>query len=98
MQIDKNLFLKYAKKNNLEKQVLESILFKIIIEFFIEKKGIDIKKYIISIKIQESIIIIKTYKASLNYEFSIYKKEITDIFLKKIEKIGFSKNYEIYFK
>jgi hypothetical protein len=38
MQIDKELFLKYAKKKNIEKQVLESILFKIIIEFFQEKK------------------------------------------------------------
>ncbi len=98
MQIDKNLFLRYAKKNNLEKQVLESILFKIIIEFFQEKKGINIKDYIISIKVQKNIIIIKTYKAFLNYEFSLYKKEITEIFLEKIEKIGFRKNYEIYFK
>jgi hypothetical protein len=38
MQIDKELFLKYVKKKNIEKQVLESILFKIIIEFFQEKK------------------------------------------------------------
>ncbi len=96
--MEKSLFLKYAKKNNLEKQVLESILFKLIIDFFKEKKWLDIKKYIISIKVWEKNIIIKTYKASLNYEFSLYKKEITDIFLEKIEKIGFKKNFEIYFK
>gem|GEM_PF-5732266 len=38
MEMEKSLFLKYAKKNNLEKQVLESILFKLIIDFFKEKK------------------------------------------------------------
>jgi len=96
--MDKNLLLKYAKKNNLDKQILESILLKILINFFKDKKNIDIKKYIISIQVKENIIIIKSLKWFLNFEFNIYKEEILKIFYKKIEKIWFKKNFKIFFK
>lgn len=64
----KDLLLKSLNKTGKQNQILSSIIYKSIISDFLEIKKIDITPFIISIKINENIIFLKTNKPILNAE------------------------------
>ncbi len=76
----KDLLLKSLGKTGKQNQVVSSMIYKSIIHDFLEIKKIDITDFIISIKIEQNIIILKTSKPILNSEIL----HIEDILLKNI--------------
>ncbi len=78
----KSLLLKSLNKTWKQDQIISSIIFKSIIDDFLEIKKIDITSYIISIKLKWNIIILKTAKPIINSEILT----IEDILLKNITK------------
>lgn len=83
----KDLLLKSLNKTNKTSKVIESIIYNSIIEVFMDKKNIDIKDYIISIKIINNIIIISTNKPIINSEIKILEEDIIKNIQKKIKNI-----------
>lgn len=76
----KDLLLKSLNKTGKQNQILSSIIYKSIINDFLEIKKIDITPFVISIKLNENIIFLKTNKPILNAELI----NIQDILLKNI--------------
>lgn len=77
----KNLLLKSLNKTWRQEQIISSIIYKSIIQDFLEIKKIDITSYIISVKIKWNIIFLKTTKPIINTEILT----IENILIKNIE-------------
>lgn len=58
-----------------------------LIEVFKSEKNMDITSYLISIKLNNDILLVKTNKPILNYEFSIYDEKIREVFNWKINRL-----------
>ncbi len=76
----KDLLLKSLNKTGKQNQIISSLIYKSIINDFFEIKKIDITPFVISIKLNENIIFIKTNKPIVNAELI----HMQDILLKNI--------------
>lgn len=70
----RNLFIKTAVWNS-------------ILEFFLDKKWIDVRDFLVSIKISDNKIFVKTNKPIFNSEANIYIDFIKEIITKKFYKV-----------
>jgi len=67
----------------------KSIIYNTIIEVFLDKKKIDIKSYLISVKEVWNIFLVKTTKPIINTELYLLNEEIKEKSLNKLKKMGF---------
>lgn len=91
----KDLVLKSLNKTWKQNQILSSIIYNILIKKFKDKKNIDISSYIISVKIKENIISIKTNKPIINQEIKLFENEILEEITQKFKKIWIKKEWKI---
>lgn len=77
----KDLLIQSLNKSKKKDQIISSVIWKSIINDFLEIKKLDISNYIISIKVNKNIITLKTQKPIINSEISTIK----DILIKNIE-------------
>lgn len=83
-----NLLLSAITKSWKIQSVFSAMVFHIIKELFLEKKNIDITPFLISVKFQNNLIIIKSNKPIVSSEISYFKKEILQRFICKIDILG----------
>ena len=76
--------LEWKSKKNL---IIKSIIWKTIIDLFLEEKKIDITKYLISITINWNIIKIKTNKPIINAELLIINKKLKEKIIQKLKNL-----------
>ncbi len=94
MKITQNL-----RNKNIDYTVIKSIIFKVLVDVFLEKKNIDIKDNIISIKEIWNIFLVKTNKPIISGELYLINEEIKEKALKKLEHIWFIfKDFDIKYK
>lgn len=82
-----SLLLRSLNKTWKQNQILSSIIWNQVINFFKENKNIDITNYIISIKILSQVIIIKTQKPIINSQILENKQKILNKIHDSFEKI-----------
>lgn len=82
-----SLLLRSLNKTWKQNQILSSIIWNQVINFFKENKNIDITDYIISIKILSQVIIIKTQKPIINSQILENKQKILNKIHDSFEKI-----------
>ena len=68
--------------------IIKSILWNTIVEVFLKEKNVNIKKFLISIKISWDNFIVKTNKPIINSEAIIMEKHIKKAFAEKLQKLG----------
>ena len=85
MEIKRNL-----NKNNLNDTIVKSVIFKTIVEIFLEKKKIDIKDYIVSIKEMWNTFLVKITKPIIATELYLLNEEIKKILENKFKKMWFN--------
>jgi hypothetical protein len=78
----KDLLVKSLNKTWKQNQIISSIIWKSVVNDFLELKNINIHEYIISIKVKQNKIVIKTQKPILNTELL----QIKDILERNISK------------
>lgn len=83
----KKLLLKSLNKTWKQEQIISSIIYKSIIQDFLEIKKIDITSYIISVKIKWNIIFLKTAKPIINTEILTIENILIKNIENKLEKI-----------
>ena len=76
--------LEWKKKQNL---IIKSIIWKTIIDLFLEEKKIDISKYLISVTINWKIIKIKTNKPIINAELLIINNKLKEKIIQKLKNL-----------
>lgn len=91
----KDLVLKSLNKTWKQNQILSSIIYNVLISKFKDKKNIDISSYIISVKIKEYNISIKTNKPIINQEIKLFENEILEEITQKFKKIWIKKEWKI---
>lgn len=86
-------------KNNINDTIKKSVIFKTIIEIFLEKKKIDIKEYIVSIKEIWNTFLVKVTKPIIASELYLLNEEIIQKLKKKFKKMWFDFiDFEIKYK
>lgn len=71
------------------KQLISSILYKKLSDLLVAKDKIDLFDYIISIKVTDWRVTIKTQKPIVNAEFKLLEEEIYEIFQSTLIGFGF---------
>lgn len=89
--------MKLSLSQEKRKLFIKTSLWNSCIEFFKQKKDIDITSYLVSINIKWREIILKSSSPIIKSELNNYKQEISNLFLSKIEKIEF-KSYDFDIK
>ncbi len=76
--------------------IIQSIIWNTIIEIFEAEKNMDIKKYLVSIKLKWENILVKTNKPIVNTELYLLNTEIKKISQDKLKKLWLYKtNFDI---
>ena len=76
--------------------IIQSIIWNTIIEIFEEEKKIDIKKYLVSIKLKWENILVKTNKPIINTELYLLNEKIKKVSQDKLQKLWLYKiNFDI---
>lgn len=88
----KSLLIKSLNKTWKQNQIISSIIYNSIINDFLEIKKIDIKPYIISIKVIWNNIILKTRKPIINTEILNIKELLIKNISLKLNKMWISIN------
>jgi len=83
------LISEILNKKWLSNTTKKSIVYNTIIEVFFDKKKIDIKSYLISVKEVWNIFLVKTTKPIINTELYLLNEEIKEKSLGKLNKMGF---------
>jgi len=79
-----------------EEVIIQSIIWNTIIEIFESEKSIDIKKYLVSIKLKWENILVKTNKPIINTELYLLNDTIKKISQDKLKKLWLYKtNFDI---
>jgi len=95
----KELLIKWLNKKNKTEIVLKSIIYSCIVDTFYNEKKIDIKPYLISIKILWDSLIITTNKPIINNEISLYEEKIKKLLKNKLKNIWINYvNYNFKYK
>jgi len=83
MQIDNSL-----RRKKQDELVIKSLLWKIVIDVFQEKKSLDITESLVSVTLKGSTFFVKTGKSLLNYELLQIKDIILESLETKMKKLG----------
>ena len=76
--------------------IIQSIIWNTIIEIFETEKNIDIKKYLVSIKLKWENILVKTNKPIINTELYLLNEQIKKVSQDKLKKLWLYKlNFDI---
>lgn len=79
--------------------ILKSVLWNTLVSIFLEETSQDITPYIVSIRKQSDIFIIKLSKPIIKASLEIYAEKIKIVFAQKAEKMWIScKEIEIFYK
>ncbi len=79
-----------------EEVIIQSIIWNTIIEIFEQEKKIDIKKYLVSIKLKWENILVKTNKPIINTELYLLNEQIKKVSQDKFKKLWLYKiNFDI---
>jgi len=70
-----------------EEVIIKSIIWNTIISEFKNEKWIDVTPYLVSIRLKNKVVFIKTTKPLINSELLLIEKEIKENSLKKISKL-----------
>jgi len=79
-------------KKNLNDLVIKSILRNSIIEIFRKNKNFEILPFLVSIKINNNVILVKVTKPIIKTEILIEHENINSLFAFKISKVYFKKD------
>ncbi|MDD3301940.1 MAG: hypothetical protein PHN31_00150 [Candidatus Gracilibacteria bacterium] len=74
-------------KRNLNELVIKSILWNSIIEIFRKNKNFNILPFLVSIKINNNIILVKVSRPIIKTEVMIERENINNLFKSKITKV-----------
>ena len=75
-----------------EEVIIQSIIWNTIIDIFQTEKNINIKKYLISIKLKWTNILVKTNKPIINTELYLLNSKIKKVSQEKLKKLWLLKN------
>lgn len=75
--------------------VLKSIVYKTIVDFFLDNKNIDTSKFISSIIIRDKKFKIKTSSSTFKSELLLYEAEIKKSLKIKFSKIWYTNDFDI---
>lgn len=84
----KNLLLKSLNKTWKQNQIISSIIYKSIVDDFLKIKKIDITNYVISTKLSNNVIILKTNSPILNTEILTIENELIKNINNKLKNIS----------
>jgi len=93
MEIRKSL-----NKKNLIDTVTKSIIWNTIIDIFKQNKNIDIKEFLISIRLIWDVFLIKTNKPAINNELILLDDIIKKALEKKLQKLGLRQQINLKYK
>ncbi len=79
--------MKLYLQNNRKELFIKTALWNSILSIFKKEKGLDISEYLISVKIKDNRITLKTNKPIINSEIFLFDKEIKEDFYKKLKNI-----------
>jgi len=91
--------IKSLNKKKITDTIIKSIIWNTIIDIFKQEKNIDIKDFLISIKIMWNVFLIKTNKPAINNELIILNEKIKKVSVEKLQRLGLRlKEVEIKYK
>lgn len=93
MEIRKSL-----NKKNLIETVIKSIIWNTIIDIFKQKKNIDIKEFLISIRFIWDVFLIKTNKPAINNELILLDDIIKKALEEKLQKLRLRQQINLKYK
>ena len=70
--------------------LITSVITKVIIDIFQEKKSIDISGYIISVQIRDKVILVKTWNPMMNGELLLLSDVIESAYKQSMKDLGAS--------
>lgn len=79
--------MKLALNKDREELFIKTAIWNSIIEIYKLEKGIDISEYLISVKIRNNIIIVKTNNPLINWELLNHNDKIVKSFKNKIKNL-----------
>lgn len=85
-------------KKNLNDLVIKSVLRNSIIEIFRKNKNFDILPFLVSIKINKKIILVRLKKPIIKFEILILQEDIKNLFQEKLKKMWFKYKDEFEIK
>ncbi len=83
--------MKLYLQDNRKELFIKTAIWNSILNVFKKEKGLDISEYLISVKIKENRITVKTNKPIINSEILLLDKEIKEDFYKKLKNIWIEK-------
>ncbi|MDD3645806.1 MAG: hypothetical protein PHH06_00195 [Candidatus Gracilibacteria bacterium] len=87
------------RRSGKDQVVIKSIIWNTIIEIFKGEKGIDVKNYLVSIRLMGDAILVKTNKPLINSELLLLSEKIKKASAEKLQRLGLRlKDFEIKYK
>ena len=84
------------RRSGKQEVIIQSIIWNTIIEIFETEKNIDIRRYLVSIKLKWENILVKTNKPIINTELYLLNEQIKKVSQDKLKKLWLYKtNFDI---